>query len=329
MAKVLCYNKGCGKDFDPSSSSDEATCLFHDGTPVFHEGLKYWSCCPNKRHSDFGEFLNAPGCTRGKHTNVKPAAPAGQPAAAAAQTTPKAQIVVPTPTPPPVSAPEPWVKSTQPLERLKLVVTDAVRAAGAPAAAAAPSANVAAAGANGESAAVQGSAESKVAVGTICVNNACGKSYTGVESLTEPCLHHTGSPVFHEGSKFWSCCKKRTQDFDEFLAQKGCTTATHCWVKSKVAQQVKCRYDWFAMGGSISLNVYAKKVDCDVSYAEANATTLKVHIIFDSVNEFDLEIDLAGKINPAGSEMQVLGSKVEIRLQKADGNAWQSLERKQ
>ncbi|XP_011270322.1 cysteine and histidine-rich domain-containing protein 1, variant [Capsaspora owczarzaki ATCC 30864] len=252
MAKVLCYNKGCGKDFDPSSSSDEATCLFHDGTPVFHEGLKYWSCCPNKRHSDFGEFLNAPGCTRGKHTNVKPAAPAGQPAAAAAQTTPKAQIVVPTPTPPPVSAPEPWVKSTQPLERLKLVVTDAVRAAGAPAAAAAPSANVAAAGANGESAAVQGSAESKVAVGTICVNNACGKSYTGVESLTEPCLHHTGSPVFHEG------------------------------------------YDWFAMGGSISLNVYAKKVDCDVSYAEANATTLKVHIIFDSVNEFDLEIDLAG-----------------------------------
>jgi hypothetical protein len=28
--------------------------------------------------------------------------------------------------------------------------------------------------------------------------------------------------VFHEGSKGWSCCKRRVLEFDEFLKIEGC-----------------------------------------------------------------------------------------------------------
>jgi hypothetical protein len=29
--------------------------------------------------------------------------------------------------------------------------------------------------------------------------------------------------VFHEGSKGWSCCKRKVLEFDEFLKIEGCT----------------------------------------------------------------------------------------------------------
>uniref|UniRef100_A0A3P9A380 Uncharacterized protein n=1 Tax=Esox lucius TaxID=8010 RepID=A0A3P9A380_ESOLU len=43
----------------------------------------------------------------------------------------------------------------------------------------------------------------------------------------DACLHHPGVPIFHDALKGWSCCKKRTTDFSEFLAIKGCTRGRH------------------------------------------------------------------------------------------------------
>jgi len=31
--------------------------------------------------------------------------------------------------------------------------------------------------------------------------------------------------------KYWSCCRKKTSDFNTFLAQEGCTTGKHMWTK--------------------------------------------------------------------------------------------------
>ena len=73
MATKLCYNRGCGKQFNPRQNPD-GSCLFHPGAPYFHETYKGWTCC-NKRSSDFTEFLNTPGCTKGQHSNVKPEEP--------------------------------------------------------------------------------------------------------------------------------------------------------------------------------------------------------------------------------------------------------------
>lgn len=46
-------------------------------------------------------------------------------------------------------------------------------------------------------------------------------------------MHHPGHPIFHEGSKGWSCCKKRVLDFDEFMQIAGCKSkAKHMFVGS-------------------------------------------------------------------------------------------------
>lgn len=61
-------------------------------------------------------------------------------------------------------------------------------------------------------------------------------------------MHHPGNPVFHEGSKGWSCCKRRVLEFDEFLRIPGCTEKTkHMFVgKAKPPGEEKVetvRYD--------------------------------------------------------------------------------------
>eukprot|EP01098_Paradermamoeba_levis_P005493 TRINITY_DN2311_c0_g1_i1.p2 TRINITY_DN2311_c0_g1~~TRINITY_DN2311_c0_g1_i1.p2 ORF type:complete len:102 (-),score=16.74 TRINITY_DN2311_c0_g1_i1:621-926(-) len=70
MAKVLCTRNGCNQQFTEEDNTDDS-CRFHPGVPVFHEGLKGWSCCP-KRMTNFDDFLNYPGCAWGRHTDVNP-----------------------------------------------------------------------------------------------------------------------------------------------------------------------------------------------------------------------------------------------------------------
>jgi hypothetical protein len=37
------------------------------GNPVFHDAIKLWSCCPDKKCYDFETFLAVPGCATGFH----------------------------------------------------------------------------------------------------------------------------------------------------------------------------------------------------------------------------------------------------------------------
>ncbi|XP_060126053.1 cysteine and histidine-rich domain-containing protein 1-like isoform X2 [Zootoca vivipara] len=68
-AATTCKNSGCKAVYQGEESNRE-TCTFHPGVPVFHEGMKYWSCCGMKT-TDFTAFLEQKGCSRGKHTWVK------------------------------------------------------------------------------------------------------------------------------------------------------------------------------------------------------------------------------------------------------------------
>lgn len=70
----------------------------------------------------------------------------------------------------------------------------------------------------------------EIVAGTSCKNKGCTGKYEGPGSDLETCIHHPGVPVFHEGLKFWSCCKKRTSDFNEFLNQVGCERGKHLWI---------------------------------------------------------------------------------------------------
>lgn len=46
-------------------------------------------------------------------------------------------------------------------------------------------------------------------------------------------MHHPGVPIFHEGSKGYSCCKRRVLEFDQFMNIEGCKTKSrHLFVGS-------------------------------------------------------------------------------------------------
>ncbi|XP_022647802.1 cysteine and histidine-rich domain-containing protein 1-like isoform X1 [Varroa destructor] len=64
-----CKNSGCKTTFMGDHTNNE-TCYYHEGAPVFHEGMKYWSCCQRKT-SDFAAFLDQEGCSSGKHVWFK------------------------------------------------------------------------------------------------------------------------------------------------------------------------------------------------------------------------------------------------------------------
>jgi len=58
-----CKNHSCRAVYRGASEND---CVHHPGVAVFHEGMKYWSCCQRKT-SNFSAFLEQEGCTVGEH----------------------------------------------------------------------------------------------------------------------------------------------------------------------------------------------------------------------------------------------------------------------
>jgi hypothetical protein len=52
--------------------------------------------------------------------------------------------------------------------------------------------------------------------GASCRRKGCGVTHSGGG--------HPGAPIFHEGSKGWSCCKRRVLEFDQFMNIEGCKT---------------------------------------------------------------------------------------------------------
>ncbi|KGL90677.1 Cysteine and histidine-rich domain-containing protein 1, partial [Charadrius vociferus] len=61
----------------------------------------------------------------------------------------------------------------------------------------------------------------------LCYNKGCGQRFDLEQNTEDSCLYHPGVPIFHDALKGWSCCKKRTTDFSEFLSIKGCTKGFH------------------------------------------------------------------------------------------------------
>ncbi|XP_030330506.1 integrin beta-1-binding protein 2 [Strigops habroptila] len=62
---------------------------------------------------------------------------------------------------------------------------------------------------------------------SLCYNKGCGQRFDPEHNTEDSCLYHPGVPIFHDALKGWSCCKKRTTDFSEFLSIKGCTKGFH------------------------------------------------------------------------------------------------------
>ncbi|KAL2871957.1 cysteine and histidine-rich domain-containing protein [Aspergillus lucknowensis] len=291
-----CVHKGCGKVFtDP-----EEPCVYHPGPPVFHEGQKGWDCC-KPRVLTFEEFMEIPPCTTGKHSTVDDTpAQAASPTTSAAPPAPAAAPVpvAPTPTlnrgathspaiPPPSNAPTPVPEEPESDDPSLAIPANAT-----------------------------------------CRRRGCNGTYNPDASREEEkCVHHPGQPVFHEGSKGWSCCKRRVLEFDEFLKIEGCTEKKkHMFVgKGKPAGEEKVesvRNDFYQTASSVNVSLYLKKIDKDKATVEFSPTSITLDLPTTDNKRYKDSYELFAPIDPEKSKFRVLGTKLELTLVKGDGTSW-------
>ncbi|KAJ3045707.1 hypothetical protein HDV00_007833 [Rhizophlyctis rosea] len=293
----VCTNKGCGQPFEDAHNGDTA-CEYHSGAPVFHEGLKGWSCC-SKKVTDFDDFLKIPGCTVGRHSTV------------------------PQPTPTPKSAGTTTVKPDSDNNGVEVYGK-------APTAAEAFTPKPAAEEAKVKEEDINDPADAVVGKGTKCKRPSCGKEYTDEGSKSEECVFHAGTPVFHEGSKGWSCCSRKVLEFDEFLKIQGCKKGKHRFTEAKTdaAETVHCRHDWYQTQNTVIISIFAKKVDKENTKVAFSADELKVDVKFQDGKIFKFHTQLSQPIEPDTSKYEILTTKLEITLKKANGISWPSIEPK-
>ncbi|XP_072878811.1 cysteine and histidine-rich domain-containing protein 1-like [Chlorocebus sabaeus] len=167
----------------------------------------------------------------------------------------------------------------------------------------------------------------EIKIGISCKNGGCSKTYRGLESLEEVCVYHSGVPIFHEGMKYWSCCRRKTSDFNTFLAQEGCTTGKHMWAKKDAGENVvPCRHDWHQTEGEVTISVYAKNSLPDLSRVEVHSTLLNVHIGFEGEKEFHQNVKLRDVTDVKRIYVTMTATKIEITIRKAEPMQWASLE---
>ncbi|XP_077295224.1 cysteine and histidine rich domain containing protein [Arctopsyche grandis] len=309
MPALNCYNRGCGKTYDPENSVQDE-CCHHPGLPFFHDAYKGWSCC-NKKCIDFTEFLNIKGCALSKHSNVKPPEP---PKPVVDKETAHFPIEVNTPKPIAVSS-----LKRPPFETAFTAIVPTIAASLKQKFHQCPNKNTSH---------NQESFSDVIIVGTKCKNGGCKGEYEGPESKGEDCLHHPGTPIFHEGMKFWSCCQKKTTDFSTFINQVGCKTGSHKWKnEAALSNMVKCRWDWHQTGNFVVVAVYAKEYNPKTSLIKINPIRLFVELEFPNENgaKFNMDLELQGIINIEESSAEMFGTKVEIKLRKAELGSWRDL----
>lgn len=291
-----CCRPGCGKEYTEETNTP-GSCWHHTGQAVFHEGQKGWSCCP-KRVLTFEEFLTIPGCTAGKHSPhqevQKHYEREREPIAKMAVATQDGKEVYKTGVKVDIpSQPKPTEKTKEEEEVEELDPPDAV-----------------------------------IPPGTPCKHRGCNKTYTGEASRTEQCVYHPGAPIFHETLKQWSCCGAKAMDFEKFLEFEGCKTGVHKFLSStnSTSSEVECRYDWYQGAEYVVVTIYAKKVNKEQSSINIEPNKVIARLKFQDGKTFTKDIPLSQLVDPKKSSFEFVSTKVEVKLFKADGASWTSLE---
>ncbi|XP_030633327.1 cysteine and histidine-rich domain-containing protein 1a isoform X2 [Chanos chanos] len=296
---LLCYNKGCGQRFDPDKNTDDG-CTYHPGVPVFHDALK--------------------GCTKGRHCNEKPVEPVKPEVKVTVERRPLEDLkpkfdeyVIQAPKPlesvQRPSADEPMVRLQQRVSPSLRQALEKLRLA------------------ENNQSGVKEEENEEIKIGTACKNGGCDKTFAGSDHDQEACCHHPGVPIFHEGMKYWSCCRRKTSDFDSFLSQEGCTKGQHLWKRNDAGKKVvPCRFDWHQTAGQVMMSIYAKNAVPELCSVEANSTTLNIRIIFEGEKEFSQQISLWGVIDVSKSLINMMATKTEIAMKKAEPMMWARLD---
>lgn len=137
----------------------------------------------------------------------------------------------------------------------------------------------------------------EIPIGTSCKNSGCTTTYENSSSNEGICTYHPGVPIFHEGLKFWSCCQRRTTDFNTFLNQIGCETGKHTWKKeSDNTKTINCRWDFHQTGTHVFVSIYAKMYSVELSVVKLNPVRLYANLVFPHEGDatFNLDVELNG-----------------------------------
>ena len=172
--------------------------------------------------------------------------------------------------------------------------------------------------------------------GTTCRRRGCDVAY-GLQTPreSESCVHHPGMPVFHEGTKGWTCCKRRVLEFDEFMKMEGCKTKTrHMFVGSGKNKKEgaggeqeeaveSVRNEFYQTGTSVIVSLYLKKIDKDRARVEfVSDWAVELDLPTTDGKRYKATVPLYGPIKPDESTFQIMGTKLELTLVKADGSGW-------
>jgi len=198
-----CINNGCKKKYLASENGPEA-CCHHSGKPIFHDFKKGWTCC-NVIVYDWDDFQKIQGCKVGPHipkSSSQPTQSLNQGEFYQSQTVQRAQDGI--------------INHTEDQSNAKPVKTidefnreqEALKAQ------------------------QQQNEPEKIPLITPngkfrCSNKGCNKEFTEEENGNEACKYHQGAPVFHDVKKYWTCCKKETWDWDEFMKLPTCSIGRH------------------------------------------------------------------------------------------------------
>lgn len=173
--------------------------------------------------------------------------------------------------------------------------------------------------------------------GRICRRRTCGATYKKGQSREgEKCIHHPGVPIFHEGSKGYSCCKRRVLEFDEFMKIEGCKTKDrHLFIGSGKKDKKDelsggeekleaVRHDYYQTGTTVIASFFLKKIVKEESTVRFTAQTVELDLITsDPVpKRYTKTVELYGPIDPEASNYKIMGTKLELSLVKNDGQAW-------
>lgn len=303
-----CARKGCGKEYDKDSNTEES-CSHHPGDPVFHEGLKSWSCCNavNKPVLEFDQFMQIPGCAIGSHLEHVPKKQAPKPPPSAANLTLTS------------SAGGKESYSTRPSEAPSKAVSGTTTPKPEPVVIEEDDLTV------------------TVAPGTQCKRQGCSTRFVSDaenrhgDGPGTVCAYHPRPPIFHEGSKGYLCCKRRVLEFEEFLKIGGCAHGRHLFSPkpnlSTAEEFTDCRIDHYQTPANVNVSVFAKQVDKERSTVIFEPEKIHIDLYLPAGKRFKRSLDLFGAIDPNTSSFRVLGTKVELNLKKSDGRSWTLLEK--
>ncbi|KAG6363175.1 hypothetical protein INS49_008271 [Diaporthe citri] len=173
--------------------------------------------------------------------------------------------------------------------------------------------------------------------GRTCRRRACGGVYKkGADrNDTENCVHHPGIPIFHEGSKGYTCCKRRVLEFDEFMKIEGCQTKPrHLFIGSGNKEKGKdagaeelletVRTDFYQTPSSVIASFFLKKIDKSIAKVVFTQSSIQLDLpTTDSPpKRYRTEVPLFGGIDPEKTTYKILGTKLEVTLAKAEVSSW-------